>query len=432
MIDAAAAAGLEPILVVVPPDGSIADDAVAPGIALVNVRPEDGLSSSVRIGIGALLPTEDTDAVVILPGDQPLVRPEAIRAVLAGLDDAHPIAIPRYDDDTNPNPVALARVAWPLVAELSGDRGFGPLIHDRPELVATVELAGANPDIDTVADLVGIAEADWAARVRANREQVERVREVPDGADFYAPVSSIFRADPARAGDPVLDALVALAVPGETWLDIGAGAGRYALPLARVAREVIAVDPSSSMLDGLGEGMAEAGLTNIRPIQARWPLDPELEAAVGPLPIADVALIAHVSYDVEEIGPFLDRMEAAARRLCVAVLMDRAPASRADAFWPTVHGEARSPLPALAELRGLLEARGRVVEEQLVDQEPRTFASREQLLGFLRRQLWVEPDGAKDRALQAALDRLVEPQPSGGVRLAGGEPLRVGILAWVP
>ena len=34
-------------------------------------------------------------------------------------------------------------------------------------------------------------EADWAARVRANREQAERVSEVKAG-DFYAPVSSLF------------------------------------------------------------------------------------------------------------------------------------------------------------------------------------------------------------------------------------------------
>ncbi len=57
-------------------------------------------------------------------------------------------------------------------------------------------VAGDNPDVDTRADLVAMLEAAWAARVRANREQVDRVREVPDGADFYAPVTGLFRADP--------------------------------------------------------------------------------------------------------------------------------------------------------------------------------------------------------------------------------------------
>ena len=79
-----------------------------------------------------------------------------------------------------------------------------------------------NPDAPApAADL----EAAWAERVRANREQAERVRECTT-SDFYAPVSSLFVADPRRTDEPVLDVLQALARPGATWLDIGAGAGR--------------------------------------------------------------------------------------------------------------------------------------------------------------------------------------------------------------
>ena len=49
------------------------------------------------------------------------------------------------------------------------------------------------------------------------------IREVPDGTDFYAPVTGLFRADPTRTDEPALDALRRLVRPGETWLDIGAG-----------------------------------------------------------------------------------------------------------------------------------------------------------------------------------------------------------------
>jgi ubiquinone/menaquinone biosynthesis C-methylase UbiE len=80
---------------------------------------------------------------------------------------------------------------------------------------------------------------------------------VPDATDFYAPVTSLFRADPTRTDEPALASLLALVEPGDTWLDIGAGAGRYALPIARAVAstggEVIAVDPSSGMLAGLHE-----------------------------------------------------------------------------------------------------------------------------------------------------------------------------------
>ena len=50
-------------------------------------------------------------------------------------------------------------------------------------------------------------EAAWAERVLANREQAERLREGGPEGDFYAPVSSLFVADPRRTGEPALDAM---------------------------------------------------------------------------------------------------------------------------------------------------------------------------------------------------------------------------------
>jgi SAM-dependent methyltransferase len=283
----------------------------------------------------------------------------------------------------------------------------------------------------TVADRRHEIEADWAARVRANREQVDRVREVPDGKDFYAPVTSLFRADPRRTDEPVLEALRSLVVPGETWLDIGAGAGRYALPLALIAREVIALDPSVGMLGVLRELMTEYGIANIRVVEGRWPPDNRLSAALGPLPCADVALIAHVSYDIEQIGPFLDAMELASRRLCVAVLMERWPASVADPFWPRVHGEERSPLPALPEFVELLTASGRNPDVTIAEREPRTFDSREALEAFLLRQLWIADGGEKERRFRTALDELVAAD-DGRFRLRTQSPIPIGVVTWEP
>ncbi|HET9614110.1 MAG TPA: methyltransferase domain-containing protein, partial [Candidatus Limnocylindrales bacterium] len=196
-------------------------------------------------------------------------------------------------------------------------------------------------------------EAAWAERVRENRAQVDRVREVPD-RDFYAPVSSLFVADPRRTGEEALEALLALTMPGDRWLDIGAGAGRYALPLALEVAEVIAVEPSASMRNALRTGKAEHGLANLRIVAGAWP---DALAELGEPPVADVGFIAHVGYDIEHIGPFLDAMERAARNRCLAMLTDRSPASVADPFWPLVHGEERVALPALPDLLELLLAR---------------------------------------------------------------------------
>ncbi len=105
------------------------------------------------------------------------------------------------------------------------------------------------------------------------------------------------------------------------------------------------------MRAALGPGSAEHGIRNVRVVAGTAGRPARARPAAGR---CDVALIAHVGYDIEAIGPFLDAMEAATRDRCVAVLTDRSPASVADPFWPLVHGEERVPLPALPELVELL------------------------------------------------------------------------------
>ena len=160
--------------------------------------------------------------------------------------------------------------------------------------------------------------AAWRARVRANREQVDQFREATP-SDFYAPIAGMFRADPRRRDEPTLERLRALVQPADVVLDIGAGGGRYALPLAFVSREVIAIEPSDGMRQVLSSGMAEHRVHNVQVVDGRWP---EGAADIQ----GDVALISHIGYDVEDIGPFLDAMESSARRLCVAVLFESSAA----------------------------------------------------------------------------------------------------------
>jgi SAM-dependent methyltransferase len=275
------------------------------------------------------------------------------------------------------------------------------------------------------ASLAADLEAAWASRVRANRDQAERLRET-GGGDFYAPVTALFVADPRRTGEPTLEVLQALARPEETWLDIGAGAGRYALPLALRVHKVIAVEPSAGMRRALRTGIDEHGIENTRIVPGSWP---DALEALGDLPAVDTALIAHVGYDIESIGPFLDAMEYAARDRCVAVLTDRSPASVADPFWPLVHGEGRVPLPALPDLVELLRARGRDTEVIRVDRSPRTFESVEALTAFLRRQLFIAEGGEKDVHFRAILPDLIV-QRGGAWTLAEGPTGAVGVVSW--
>ena len=149
VVDAARVAGLDPVIVVVAPGTRIE----TPGATqVINPRPELGLSSSLRRGLGTVPP--DVPLAVVLLGDQPLVSPDVIRAVAAAAA-ASPgyAAVPRYADGSGPNPVALGRPLFSLAEEAHGDRGLGPLLAERPWLVVEVPVDATNPDVDTPSDL---------------------------------------------------------------------------------------------------------------------------------------------------------------------------------------------------------------------------------------------------------------------------------------
>jgi len=286
-----------------------------------------------------------------------------------------------------------------------------------------------------VPDALRPSEADvlaaWSARVVAERAQTDRCREVADPADYYSPTAHRFRFDPSATLDAVGRALESMVRPAETWLDVGAGGGRYALPIARLASRVIAVDPSAAMLDTLRTGMTAAGVDNVAIVEGRWPpagwaSDPVILDRVR----ADVGLIAHVGYDIEEIGPFLDALEEAVGRLCVAVMGEGAMTTVGRLYWAPIHGEARIMLPALPDLLTLLMARGRLPEVHLVDREPATAESFEALHDRARRQLWLRPGSDRDRLLERLLR--ADCRVADGVWVLPEDRARIGIVTWAP
>lgn len=432
VLDTLAEAGLANPIVVVSGDGPAGiewrDAELVP-----NPDPGRGLASSLQLGWSwAMARVPPAEAVLLVLGDQPLLRADVVRRIVAEpLDPARPLIATRYTDTAARNPVRIEPEADELVAGGFGDMGLAPSLSEHPELVRFLDAAGGNPDIDRRADLQAVGLAMWADRVRGNAAQVARVRETADDADHYAPVTSMFRDDPRRTGDEVLDALLHIARPGDRWLDVGAGAGRFALPLALVTRAVIAVEPSSAMLEALRDGLVEHSIDNVRVVEGRWPAAASL---LGAMPVADHALIAQVGYDVEDIGPFLDALEAAASQGCVAVMRERSPAAAAEPFWVAVHGEQRISLPALADLLDLLSARGTSPEVEWIEHVARTFPSRNAALGFLRRQTWVAPGSVKDRRLASELEALLRQPghvlPDGSIRLSPDPTVRDSVVRW--
>jgi molybdenum cofactor cytidylyltransferase len=156
VLDAVREAGIEEIVVVL---GHAADE-IEDGIEWLDERivrnpdPRE-MSSSLQIGVDAIADADPpVQAALLVLGDQPRTRPAVIRALIAAARTS-PLSVmsPSYADGGGANPILLRRDAFDLVDETSGDRGLGPVLEARPELVLEVLVPGGNPDIDTPGDL---------------------------------------------------------------------------------------------------------------------------------------------------------------------------------------------------------------------------------------------------------------------------------------
>lgn len=161
VFEAAAAARARGLLaslhaVVAAGDAPIEQLAASAGAVVVpNSEPGRGLSSSLKLGLAALPP--DLDAVLLLLGDQPLVRLEVMEALVhAWRQGGSSVVRPRYAStpDAPGHPVLLARRVWPLAARLEGDWGFGRQFAPGAPDVMVLDVPGGNPDVNTPADLL--------------------------------------------------------------------------------------------------------------------------------------------------------------------------------------------------------------------------------------------------------------------------------------
>ena len=120
-----------------------------------NLEWSEGVASSLRAGLDALIGDRTADRALIVLGDQPFVPGSVIPRLLeAGRRSKRPVVIPRYRF-VRGHPVLVERSLWPrLVAGLEGDQGARNLFLTHPEWVEEVLVAETVPrDIDTQEDL---------------------------------------------------------------------------------------------------------------------------------------------------------------------------------------------------------------------------------------------------------------------------------------
>ena len=124
------------------------------GFIVFNEDFESGMGSSIAKAVRACPP--QTDAVLVLLADQPLVTADHLKTLLKRWSgDADEIVATAYAGTEGP-PVLLPRATFGELKKLSGDTGARALFHDARFRLTTVPLEDGAIDIDTPGDLTRI------------------------------------------------------------------------------------------------------------------------------------------------------------------------------------------------------------------------------------------------------------------------------------
>jgi len=193
-------------------------------------------------------------------------------------------------------------------------------------------------------------------------------------------------------------------------LDIGAGPGTLAIPLALRVKEVTAIEPGEGMVQILNERMIQEGITNIRTIKKRWE---DIDLATDLDGQYDV-VIASLSLTMEDIRKALQKMDAASRDsvyLFWFVDMPFWERMYAD-LWKPLHGTDYHSGPKADCLFGVLYQTGIYpnVEMLPLDKEYR-FTSQDEMTIFFRRRFNImNPE--QERLLDNYLKPLIRTEGS--------------------
>lgn len=119
-----------------------------------NPAAREGIATSLQRGLEALgeISPAAGGALIVL-GDQPGLRADIIARLVAEWRQTGCSVRPRYRAAPSEpgHPVLLDRSLWPLASRLFGDTGLRELLAGQP--VTLIDVPGANPDVDTPAQL---------------------------------------------------------------------------------------------------------------------------------------------------------------------------------------------------------------------------------------------------------------------------------------
>jgi SAM-dependent methyltransferase len=181
-----------------------------------------------------------------------------------------------------------------------------------------------------------VDEIDWAARWRSIVEDRSTLAHGHADTAYWDRRASSFARSTHVRSDELLQVLEPYLAPHKTLIDVGAGTGRHAAPLAERLEWVTAVEPSEGMRSRI------APHENLTLVASTWE-----DADVAP---ADLVICSHVMYGVADAAPFLEKMERAARER-VFVMIRETPLPHPGAeVRRRLAGESGPRVPRFSEL----------------------------------------------------------------------------------
>lgn len=150
---------VEEVWVVLGHDADSIMEATDLGDAYVieNLEWEEGIASSLRVGLDALTRLSRCETALIVIGDQPDVETETVEALFEShRKSGRPVTLPKYRYNWG-NPVLVDRSLWPRLMSLEGDEGAKRLWQAHPEWVNEVWFPDTAPrDVDTETDIADL------------------------------------------------------------------------------------------------------------------------------------------------------------------------------------------------------------------------------------------------------------------------------------
>ncbi|MEW9549616.1 methyltransferase domain-containing protein [Nonomuraea sp. NPDC050783] len=240
--------------------------------------------------------------------------------------------------------------------------------------------------------------ARWRERLESWAIPEEILAKAPVDPWGHSPERFGARTDRAladRDDGPTMTRLAEALPDRGTLLDVGSGAGASSLPLRERIGHLYAVDPSAAMLEGLTLRADKLGVP-VTTVHGRWP------DVSDRVPTADVAVAAHVVYNVPDLAAFLRALDARTRGRVVLELPHRHPMSWMTPLWQHFHGIDRPVRPIAEDCVALAAALGFAVRVEEREAPLERFDTLEELAANACRRACLDPSRVDEVAATAA------------------------------